>query len=124
MSSLHIQPIEETAVRSTGSISQHIERMDIDEINLLASSTQSTKQTLNLTTKSVISSFVLSDTERKNITGSINYSKGPATVVTSKRPPVSKRIMTITEGRGVAIEIGLCVFDVNSCEFIISQVQC
>ncbi|KAI9354044.1 muts domain V-domain-containing protein, partial [Pilaira anomala] len=29
--------------------------------------------------------------------------------------------MTITEGRGIAIEIGLCVFDVNSCEFIISQ---
>lgn len=124
MSSLHIQPIEENAEQSAGNLSQHIELMDIDESNPLVSSTQPTKQTLNLTTKSVIPSSVLSDTERKNITGSINYSKGPATVVTSKRPPFSKRIMTITEGRGVAIEIGLCVFDVNSCEFIISQVQC
>ncbi|KAG2230711.1 hypothetical protein INT48_003718 [Thamnidium elegans] len=121
MSSLHNQPIEETLFQSTGNLSQHIELIDTDEINHLVSYTQSTKRILNLTTKSVIPSSVLSDTERINVTGSINYSKGPATVITSKRPPLSKRIMTITEGRGVAIEIGLCVFDINSCEFIISQ---
>ncbi|KAI9487454.1 MAG: muts domain V-domain-containing protein [Benjaminiella poitrasii] len=42
----------------------------------------------------------------------------------NKRPfqPSSPRhIMAITEGRGVPIEIGICIFDMNSCEAIISQ---
>lgn len=89
------------------------------------SSTQQTRRTnINLTTKSMGPSTLLSaplDLDQKTIADSIRFSKGPATVVTSKRP-LSKRIMTITEGRGIAIEIGLCVFDVISCEFIISQV--
>ncbi|KAG1463735.1 hypothetical protein G6F46_001738 [Rhizopus delemar] len=33
----------------------------------------------------------------------------------------SKCLMAITEGRGIAIEIGICLFDMNSCECTLSQ---
>ncbi|KAI7906727.1 muts domain V-domain-containing protein [Cokeromyces recurvatus] len=45
-------------------------------------------------------------------------------VATNKKASISsspRRIMAITEGRGVAIEIGICIFDMNSCEVIICQ---
>lgn len=35
----------------------------------------------------------------------------------------SKCLMAITEGRGIAIEIGICLFDMNSCECTLSQVR-
>ncbi|KAG1103377.1 hypothetical protein G6F42_017230 [Rhizopus arrhizus] len=44
----------------------------------------------------------------------------PTTAGTSVRPP--KRIMAIAEGRGVAAEVGICIFDINSCEIELSQV--
>ncbi|KAL7330113.1 MutS protein msh4 [Mucor circinelloides] len=44
----------------------------------------------------------------------------PTTAGTSVRPP--KRIMAIAEGRGVAPEVGICIFDINSCEIELSQV--
>lgn len=46
----------------------------------------------------------------------------PTTAGTSVRPP--KRIMAIAEGRGVAAEVGICIFDINSCEIEFSQVSC
>lgn len=46
----------------------------------------------------------------------------PTTAGTSVRPP--KRIMAIAEGRGVAPEVGICIFDINSCEIELSQVNC
>lgn len=50
-----------------------------------------------------------------------SHSLRPNTAATSKRPP--KIIMAITEGRGVAVEVGLCIFDSNSCEIVLSQVR-
>lgn len=52
-----------------------------------------------------------------------NIQERPTTAATStKRAQPSKRIMAITKGRGVAIEIGICIFDVGSGECIVSQV--
>ncbi len=51
-----------------------------------------------------------------------SYSARPTTAATIQRYNPPKVIMSITEGRGVAIEIGICIFDVNSCEAILSQV--
>lgn len=65
--------------------------------------------------------YVMSSSQQI-IRPSTSYSKRPATSATLKRAPPQKRIMAITEGRGVAIEIGLCIFDVNCCEAVISQV--
>lgn len=50
-----------------------------------------------------------------------SHSLRPNTAASTKRPP--KIIMSITEGRGVAVEVGLCIFDANSCEVILSQVR-
>jgi hypothetical protein len=48
----------------------------------------------------------------------------PTTAATTTKSELSpRRIMAITEGRGVAIEIGICIFDMNSCECSISQVR-
>ncbi|CEP19938.1 hypothetical protein [Parasitella parasitica] len=60
-----------------------------------------------------------------------NFRNRPGTATTSiRRPPTTgtnsrspKRVMAIAEGRGVAVEVGICVFDINSCEIIISQVR-
>lgn len=52
-------------------------------------------------------------------TGTTSYRR-PTTAGTNSRPP--KRIMAIAEGRGVAAEVGICVFDINSCEIELSQV--
>ncbi|KAF1802621.1 muts domain V-domain-containing protein [Mucor lusitanicus] len=51
-------------------------------------------------------------------TGTTSYRR-PTTAGTNSRPP--KRIMAIAEGRGVAAEVGICVFDINSCEIELSQ---
>lgn len=59
---------------------------------------------------------------RGTIRPSTSYSQRPTTTATVRRAPPPKRIMAIAEGRGMAIEIGLCMFDVNSCEAVISQV--
>ncbi|KAG0750228.1 hypothetical protein G6F57_002285 [Rhizopus arrhizus] len=53
----------------------------------------------------------------------IDRSETPARPMTAmstitKRP---KCLMAITEGRGIAIEIGICLFDMNSCECTLSQ---
>lgn len=55
----------------------------------------------------------------------IDRSETPARPMTAmstitKRP---KCLMAITEGRGIAIEIGICLFDMNSCECTLSQVR-
>ena len=54
------------------------------------------------------------------------YSARPATArpTTAKQPNTcSNIIMAIAEGRGVATEVGICIFDVNSCEADLSQVS-
>ncbi|RCH87680.1 MutS protein msh4, partial [Rhizopus stolonifer] len=49
------------------------------------------------------------------------------TIASSRKPVAAqstiapKRIMTVTEGRGIAIEIGICIFDLNSCEATLCQ---
>ncbi|KAL9540650.1 hypothetical protein MBANPS3_009566 [Mucor bainieri] len=54
-----------------------------------------------------------------NRPGTATTYRRPTTAGTNSKPP--KRIMAIAEGRGVAAEVGICVFDINSCEIELSQ---
>lgn len=75
------------------------------------------------TTASQINPYNFPSIQQKlNPRPSTSYSKRPNTSATVRRAPPPKRIMAITEGRGVAVEVGLCIFDVNCCEAVISQV--
>lgn len=81
----------------------------VSNISLLPT-TQDTREQLNENTNA---------NPKRPATG---YSARPTTAATLKRSNPPKIVMSITEGRGVAVEIGICIFDVNSCEAILSQV--
>jgi DNA mismatch repair protein MSH4 len=93
--------------------------------SMIFSTQQTTKRgTIGASNESANQENVL----RRPFTNSINIrpdtaatsTRRPTTAGTNNRPP--KRIMAIAEGRGVAVEVGICIFDINSCEVEISQV--
>lgn len=93
--------------------------------SIIFSTQQTTKRgTIGASNDSVYQENVL----RRPFTDFIN--NRPDTAATSTRRPTTagtnnlppKRIMAIAEGRGVAVEVGICIFDINSCEVEISQV--
>ncbi|CAO3674509.1 unnamed protein product [Rhizopus stolonifer] len=58
---------------------------------------------------------------KENLQETLNLTRPRTEITTITRKPTKKCFITITEGRGVAIEIGICLFDINSCECILSQ---
>ncbi|PHZ13648.1 uncharacterized protein RHIMIDRAFT_236703 [Rhizopus microsporus ATCC 52813] len=71
-------------------------------------------------TRSVYTQRATQQTSNRLTTGGV--SARPKTAMTAvTRRQVPKCIMSVTEGRGVAIEVGICIFDVNSCECTLSQ---
>ncbi|GAN05554.1 mutS protein homolog 4 [Mucor ambiguus] len=88
----------------------------------------STQQTTKRgTTGSMNDSVNLQNMVRRPQSGYISNRPGtattfyrkPTTAGTNSRP--SKRIMAIAEGRGVAAEVGICVFDIDNCEIELFQ---
>ncbi|CEI86447.1 hypothetical protein RMCBS344292_00887 [Rhizopus microsporus] len=71
-------------------------------------------------TKSVYTQRVTQQASNRPTTGGV--SARPKTATTAVRRQAPKCIMSVTEGRGVAIEVGICIFDVNSCECTLSQI--
>ncbi|KAG1172772.1 hypothetical protein G6F70_007850 [Rhizopus microsporus] len=70
--------------------------------------------------KSVYTQRATQQTSNRPTTGGASVRpKTATTAVTRTQAP--KCIMSVTEGRGVAIEVGICIFDVNSCECTLSQ---
>ncbi|CEG80340.1 hypothetical protein RMATCC62417_14694 [Rhizopus microsporus] len=71
-------------------------------------------------TKSVYTQRATQRTSNRPTTGGVSARpKTTMTAVTRRQAP--KCIMSVTEGRGVAIEVGICMFDVNNCECTLSQ---
>lgn len=60
---------------------------------------------------------------KEDLQETLNLTRPRTVITTITRRPTKKCFMTITEGRGVAIEIGICLFDINSCECVLSQVS-
>lgn len=72
-------------------------------------------------TKSVYTQRVTQQASNRPTAGGVSARPKTATTAVARRQ-APKCIMSVTEGGGVAVEVGICIFDVNSCECTLSQV--